>query len=575
MKKSKNRILSLVLCAACIMGTVAPATLVSANDESVPVAVQMNEHGYASEEIGNIRVQILSPTLIRLEEKGPKGFEDRKTFHISNRDNWEGTEVTREDADGSVILRTSAYDIVVPAGAEDISGVTISDKEGKLIWKYKGLPGSKVYLPDPGEKVNAWEISDTPRMTVPDWGFTPQPDENTENRETNGFDQSNDAPDMYVFLPAGDAVQLRKDLVKLTGQTDMLSLSTFGAWDSRYYAYSEATAMQQIKDYHETYRVPLDNLVIDTDWRKAGTGGIGYDVNTDLFPDMEGFLQKAHDENVNIIFNDHPEPTKNSQGQQNSAIIPQEIEYRYSNLTRILGMGMDSWWYDRNWSTTIIAPNGFTHEAIGGAVYADAQKAVYPDRRLVMMSNVDGTHNGGDTNAPDLAQHRYGITWTGDIGGHQEILQRQLEFTVQYSATAGLPYISDDIGSHQTNTNSMTADEYVKWMQYGTLSPIYRPHCTWVSDGNGRMPWLKGENALNIIRDYVNLRYRLLPTFYNLSHENYETGMPLVRRLDFYYPDYESADRNDQYLLGDDILVAPTITNTEVEIGRASCRERV
>ena len=59
------------------------------------------------------------------------------------------------------------------------------------------------------------------------------------------------------------------------------------------------------------------------------------------------------------------------------------------------------------------------------------------------------------------------------------------------------------------------------------------------------MPWLKGEDALNIIRDYVNLRYRLLPTYYNLSHENYETGMPLVRRLDFEYPEYESAARND------------------------------
>ena len=109
----------------------------------------------------------------------------------------------------------------------------------------------------------------------------------------------------------------------------------------------------------------------------------------------------------------------------------------------------------------------------------------------------------------------------------------------------------------------MTADEYVKWMQYGALSPIYRPHCAWVgSVDEGRMPWLKGEDALNIIRDYVNLRYRLLPTYYNLSHENYETGMPLVRRLDFEYPEYESASRNDQYLLGEDILIAPTITTS-------------
>ena len=81
--------------------------------------------------------------------------------------------------------------------------------------------------------------------------------------------------------------------------------------------------------------------------------------------------------------------------------------------------------------------------------------------------------------------------------------------------------------------------------------------------GRGPYALAEGRGCLNIIRDYVNLRYRLLPTYYNLSHENYETGMPLVRRLDFEYPEYESAARNDQYLLGEDILIAPTITDTE------------
>ena len=224
MKRKKNRILSLVLCASIVLSGGAPMTFASAADENVAVAAQVNENGYASEIIGNVRVQVLSPTVVRLEEQGPEGFEDRETFHIANRDNWEGTGVTREDADGSVILHTSAFDITVPADAQDITGITISDKEGNLLWKYKGMPGSKVYLPDPGEEVYAWEMSDTPRMTVPEWGFTPQPAENTENVDTNGFDTNNDAPDMYVFLPQGDGVQLRKDFNKLTGQTEMLPL---------------------------------------------------------------------------------------------------------------------------------------------------------------------------------------------------------------------------------------------------------------------------------------------------------------------------------------------------------------
>ena len=48
-----------------------------------------------------------------------------------------------------------------------------------------------------------------------------------------------------------------------------------------------------------------------------------------------------------------------------------------------------------------------------------------------------------------------------------------------------------------------------------------------------------------------------MPTYYALACENFETGMPLARRLDFYYPQYEEAKDNSQYLLGKDILVAP------------------
>ena len=34
---------------------------------------------------GVLRVQALSPTLVRAEEKGPDGFEDRDTFTAKNR----------------------------------------------------------------------------------------------------------------------------------------------------------------------------------------------------------------------------------------------------------------------------------------------------------------------------------------------------------------------------------------------------------------------------------------------------------------------------------------------------------
>jgi len=62
-----------------------------------------------------------------------------------------------------------------------------------------------------------------------------------------------------------------------------------------------------------------------------------------------------------------------------------------------------------------------------------------------------------------------------------------------------------------------------------------------------------------IARNFLDMRYRLLPVFYAAAHENYETGEPLLRRLDLYFPQCPEARRDDEYLLGQDILVAPVL----------------
>ena len=115
----------------------------------------------------------------------------------------------------------------------------------------------------------------------------------------------------------------------------------------------------------------------------------------------------------------------------------------------------------------------------------------------------------------------------------------------------GLPYVSADLGGH---TSEVEPEMYARWLQYGALSPIMRVHCT---KPYSRMPWLYGEDLESVAHTYIDMRYRLLPLFYALAHENYETGLPMARRLDIDYPQYEEASRNDEYLLGENLLVAP------------------
>jgi alpha-glucosidase/alpha-D-xyloside xylohydrolase len=61
-----------------------------------------------------------------------------------------------------------------------------------------------------------------------------------------------------------------------------------------------------------------------------------------------------------------------------------------------------------------------------------------------------------------------------------------------------------------------------------------------------------------ILRQYLELRYRLLPYLYTAVRETHDTGLPIMRALWLHYPDDASAvARGDEYLWGRDMLVAP------------------
>ncbi|MDR0431729.1 MAG: DUF5110 domain-containing protein, partial [Bifidobacteriaceae bacterium] len=501
--------------------------------------------------IGDVRVQPLSDTLVRIELKGPNGFEDRATYHAVGRDEFGGLPATVTNNGITTTVSTSAYSVAVPSAAKNLSGVRITDTAGRSLWNYSALPNSKPYLPSPADTPKAWAVSDSPRVVPPAWGYDPMPQGTTDFAAYNGWDSTNDAPDVYVFMAEGDAAQLRSDFTTLFGPTEMMPLKALGLWHSRWWAYSDQDVYSLINQYRSN-GFPLDNFVVDTDWRAAGaTAGAGYDINTTLFPNMTQFLTKLRDEyNVQSMFNDHPEPLD----YMAQALRADELAYRNQNLRNLLTMGLKAWWYDRNWSVTIISPfEGIPKESFGMYLYKAITAAHRPGIRPLIMGNVDGIDNGAFNRAPDLSSHRASLQWTGDIQSSSASLRQELVNLVRSGALTSTPYISSDIGGFY---GQPSADEFVRWSQYAAFSPAFRYHST-ASQSVFREPWRFGTETADAARNYVKMRYRLLPLLYGLSYQNYQTGIPLAKRLDFDYPQYSSASNDDQYLLGDGVLVAP------------------
>jgi len=502
--------------------------------------------------LGDIRVQLLSNDIVRVEYGKNGKFEDRNTFFIPNKSDYAETSVAHTAEENVICF--GEYELYIPENAKNLSGVRL-EKNGKKVYTYKKLANSGE-LPPLDKTPETFALSDTPRIIVPDGGYS-------ANR-TGEYEIEENVQDIYLLLCGGDAKKLRRLYVELSGRNEFVRLSTLGGWNSKYYAYSEETAKKLILDYEE-HNVPLDNMVIDTDWRFCENGW-GYDVNEELFPDMKRFIDFAHAHDVEIMFNDHPEPVNGAH-----VFEPREIAYREKNLQALMDIGLDTWWYDRNWMTNLVSPTkNVKWESFGLYLFADITANYYKKtsgnaeiyRRPVIMGNVVNIANGCYQGISDSASHRYSIQWTGDIESSPDALAQEVASMIK-AGNNGIAYCNADCGGHIGNPNK---EGFVRWMQFGTLSPVFRPHCT-NSVKPFREPWVYDEETLDIVREYNNLRYRLLPVIYKNAHNNYETGEPIFKSLGYEYPTDKTACKlNDEYILGNDIIIKPIASKVPVAV---------
>ena len=115
---------------------------------------------------------------------------------------------------------------------------------------------------------------------------------------------------------------------------------------------------------------------------------------------------------------------------------------------------------------------------------------------------------------------------------------------------SGFSNVGQDIGGwDRKGSHSL----YARWSAPATFYPFMWSH------GQGdHEPYAHGETVERAAREFLNLRYRLVPYLYSLHESAHRTGVPVLRPL----PLQESTDRaghrdDDEFFVGEDLLVAP------------------
>lgn len=154
--------------------------------------------------------------------------------------------------------------------------------------------------------------------------------------------------------------------------------------------------------------------------------------------------------------------------------------------------------------------------------------------------------------------NNYVINWTGDC--HSDFNTLYIHTPLNLNAgVSGLGYMHSDIGGFY-NQNGVDTTLYIRWLQFGTFSPMMRAHA---SKSHPPFPYAYGDEGTAICRSFINLRYALLPYIYTMAYENSTKGYPLCRAMNYYENTERFRETDDQYYFGHDILVAPIFDSTD------------
>jgi alpha-D-xyloside xylohydrolase len=196
----------------------------------------------------------------------------------------------------------------------------------------------------------------------------------------------------------------------------------------------------------------------------------------------------------------------------------------------------------------------------------------------------DGLTAAGDQQPLSLIRtawagsQRYGaLVWSGDVYSNFRSLREQLAAGLSM-AIAGIPWWTTDIGGFHGGDPADPAfrELLVRWFQWAAFCPVFRLHGDRVpfekpeqewrdgvrqfGTGNANEVWSFGPEVYEILSAYLGLRERLRPYVRDAMRAAHERGTPVMRPLFHDFPDDAACWQvEDQYLFGDDVLVAPVL----------------
>lgn len=383
--------------------------------------------------------------------------------------------------------------------------------------------------------------------------------------------------ELEYFIIGGETLKkVLENYTTLTGKPSLPPAWSFGLWLSTSFTtnYDEQTINTFI-DEMSSRDIPFDVFHFDCFWMKEFEW-CNFMWDERVFPDPVGMLKRLKDKGLKICLWINPYISQKSplfkEGQANGYFIkrpngsvwqwdkwqaglaivdftnPDACKWYESKLEALLDMGVDCFKTD------------FGERIPTDVVYADGSDPMKMHNYYTFLYNKVVfellERKFGKEEAVLFARsatvggQQFPVHWGGDSWSTYPSMAESLRGGLSFSLS-GFSYWSHDISGFEQGT---TPDLYKRWTQFGLLSSHSRYH----GNTEYKVPWLYGEEAVEVTKKFTKLKNSLMPYLYRNAVESSVTGVPMMRPMVLEFQEDETCHYLErQYMFGSDVLVAP------------------
>ncbi|MGO4937860.1 alpha-xylosidase [Fundicoccus sp. Sow4_H7] len=386
--------------------------------------------------------------------------------------------------------------------------------------------------------------------------------------------------ELEYFIITGDSLkEVLGRYTDLTGKPSMPPAWSFGLWLSTSFLtdYDEATVNQFVDGMIER-DIPLEVFHFDCLWMEEFEW-VNFKWDERMFPEPEQMLKRLKDKGLKISLWINPYVGQKSpmfdEGMENGYFIkrangdvwqwdkwqaglavidftnPEAVTWYTDKLRGLLDMGIDSFKTDFG---ERIPVDVVYHDGSDPHRMHNYYTQLYNQIVFELIEEEKGKNEAVlFARSATVGGQKFPVHWGGDCTSDYPSMAESLRAGLSFGMS-GFGYWSHDIGGFESGC---TPDLYKRWTQFGLLSSHSRYHGSW----EYKVPWLYGDEAVDVTRAFTKLKLSLMPYLMKESVATINQGIPMMRSMVLEFSeDLNTHTLDRQYMLGENLLVAPIFT---------------